>query len=234
MVKKRQKKKASKSSSGMKAAVIIGLVLIGFLFVMGGKEKPREETAASPDKGEQLVLGLYPVLDRPSTGEPGKVRIVELLSFYCDNCYRFNALKHQLEEKYGDALEIELVPIVWGEQSIKTVEAYILAERYGKGREMADAIFKARFEEGRDIGDVEVLIALGRQLGLGEDFEKLLRSGAANQEAQNNIKLAASYGIEETPTLIVNGNIVVNPHPTGDDVIAMAQNLDIIIQKLLR
>ena len=231
MVKKRQKKKAKKSSLRI-AAVVIGLILIGFLFVMSGKEKPQGE-APAPEAGEQLVLGLYPVLDRPSTGEPGKVKIVELLSFYCDNCYRFNAIKHQLEGKYGSALEFELVPIVWGEQSIKTVEAYLLAERYGKGREMADAIFKARFEEGRDIGDVEVLAAIGRQLGLGEDFEKLLKSGAANQEAQNNIRLAVSYGIEETPTLIVNGNIVVNPHPTGDDVPAMGRNLDIIIQKLL-
>jgi hypothetical protein len=39
--------------------------------------------------------------------------------------------------------------------------------------------------------------------------------------------------VEETPTLIINGNIMVNPHPTGDDVFAMAQNLDVIIQKLL-
>jgi thiol:disulfide interchange protein DsbA len=235
MVKKRQKKAkaVSKSSFGMKAAIAIGIILIGFFLLTGGNEKPQEEVTTPQGASKQLVLGLYPVLDKPSTQEPGKVKIVEFFSFYCDHCYRFNALKHQLESKYGDTLEFKLVPIVWGKQSIKTVEAYILAERYGKGREMADAMFKARFEKGLDIGDVNVLIALGRQIGLGEDFEKKLRSGAANREALSNIRLAQEYGVEETPTLIINGNIMVNPHPTGDDVFAMAQNLDVIIQRLL-
>lgn len=235
MVKERQKKAkaVSKSSFGMKAAIAIGVILIGFFLLTGGNEKPQVEVTTPQVAGKQLVLGLYPVIDKPSTQEPGKVKIVEFLSFYCHNCYRFNAIKHQLEDKYGEALEFKLVPIVWGKQSIKTVEAYILAERYGKGRELADAMFKARFEEGMDIGDVNVLVALGEQLALGEDFENKLRSGAANPEALNNIRLAREYGVEETPTLIINGNIMVSPHPTGDDVFAMAQNLEVIIRKLL-
>jgi predicted DsbA family dithiol-disulfide isomerase len=231
MVKRRQK--AGEKGLGRKGVLIFVLILAGALLLAGGSGGKQEPSQPPPPPEQRLVLGLYPVLDLPPLSEPGKVKIVEFLSFYCDNCYRFNSIKHQLEQKYGDALELELVPIVWGEQSIKTVEAYIIAERMGRGREMADAMFRARFEEGRDIGDVEVLVGLARELGLGEEFERQLRSGAAQAEAQENIRLAVSYGVEETPTLIVNGNILVNPHPTGDDVVAMARNLEVIIQGLL-
>ncbi|NOZ58428.1 MAG: thioredoxin domain-containing protein [Euryarchaeota archaeon] len=231
MVKKRQKK--GEKGLGGRGVLIFVLILAGALILAGGGKEQQEAPPQPPPQEQKLVLGLYPVLDLPPASEPGKVKIVEFLSFYCDNCYRFNTIKHQLEQKYGDALELELVPIVWGEQSIKTVEAYIIAERMGRGREMADAMFRARFEEGRDIGDVEVLVELARGIGLGEEFERQLRGGAAQAEAQENIRLAVSYGVEETPTLIVNGNIVVNPHPTGDDVVAMARNLETIIQGLL-
>ncbi|NOZ82512.1 MAG: thioredoxin domain-containing protein, partial [Euryarchaeota archaeon] len=124
-------------------------------------------------------------------------------------------------------------PIVWGEQSIKTAEAYILAERYGLGEEFADALFSAKFEQGRNISDLGVIIQVGRSVGLGDEWAEALEAGEAKEEAESNIQLAAEYRVRETPTLIVNGRIVVSPHPTGDDVAKMAQNLDRIIQELL-
>ncbi|HDL16045.1 MAG TPA: hypothetical protein ENH28_07840 [Euryarchaeota archaeon] len=232
MLKKKQKKTV-RNSFGIKAAIVAGLLLISILFVMNiVKEKPQEQITSTSGE-QQLVLGLYPVIDKPAINEPGKVKITEFMSFYCDQCYRFNTIKHQLVNKYGDALEFKVVPIVWGEQSVKTVEAYILAERHGKGTEMADTIFNAEFNQSRNISDVNVLSAIGKQVGLGDEFVKNLKSGSAREDAINNIRQAINYKVNETPTLIVNGNIVVTPHPTGDDVSAMGKNLDVIIQKLL-
>lgn len=232
------KKKADepgKNPIEKRTLVAVGLILIGLFFVMSWKATPQEVIAPatpSPYVQDHLILGLYPVINKPSIQEDGKVRIMEFLSFYCGNCYRFNIIKHQLESKYGDALELRVLPIAWGDQSIKTVEAYILAERSGKGKEMADAIFRAIFEENKDISDVEVLTTLAMEVGLEDDFGEKLRSGDAGQEAQNNIRLAQQYLVEETPTLIINGNIVVNPRPTRGDVSLMAQNLEVIIQNL--
>jgi len=232
MLKKKQKKTV-RNSFGIKAAIIAGLLLISILFVMNiVKEKPQEQIT-STSGGQQLVLSLYPVIDKPAINEPGKVKITEFMSLYCDQCYRFNMIKHRLVNKYGNALEFKVVPVVWGEQSVKTVEAYILAERHGKGTEMVDAIFNAEFNQSRNISDVNVLSAIGKQIGLGDEFVKNLKSGSTKEDAINNIRQAINYKVNETPTLIVNGNIVVTPHPTGDDVSVMGKNLDTIIQKLL-
>ncbi len=216
-----------------KAIAIVGVILVSaYLLGSGspGGSAPRDEPEPE-DSG--LYMGLYPVIGNAPLEKADKVVIAEFLSFYCGNCYRFNEYKHRLEQKYGDRLRFRYIPIVWGEQSIKTVEAYILAERQGKGDEFADALFRAKFEEGRNISDVAVIIQVGEQVGLGEEWRQGLIAGEAAADARENLNLAAKWRVEETPTLIVNGRIVVSPHPTGDDVDKMAQNLDRIIQSLL-
>ncbi len=214
-----------------KAVAIVGAILVSayLLAGSGGTEKPASQEPA--DSG--LYMGLYPVIGGMPVEKAEKVVVVEFLSFYCGNCYQFNRYKHALEEKYGDRLRFVYKPIVWGEQSIKTAEAYILAERYGLGEEFADALFAAKFEEGRNISDLSVIIQVGRSVGLGDDWVKALEAGEARKEAESNRQLAAEVGVRETPTLVVNGRILVSPHPTGDDVARMAQNLDRIIQELL-
>jgi 2-hydroxychromene-2-carboxylate isomerase len=43
---------------------------------------------------------------------------------------------------------------------------YLVAERYGKGREFIAAVYRARWEQGRDISDPDTIVAIGSELGL--------------------------------------------------------------------
>lgn len=239
MVKRRQKK-VKKSQENARWAKVIGgigiaLIIMLLLFTKVSQEPPSKNAAVMKTEPESnLFLGIYPVLDKPSTHQPGKVRITEFLSFYCGNCYRFNGYKKHLKEKYGGRLEIELKPIYWGKQSVKPAEAYVISLRAGKGEEMKDALFKAKFEDGRNIGDMKVLEEIASSIGLSREDIAMIRSGEANNIVLENIRLAQEYGVEETPTLILNGNIKVTPHETGDDVTRMSENLDRGIKSLLK
>jgi 2-hydroxychromene-2-carboxylate isomerase len=44
--------------------------------------------------------------------------------------------------------------------------AYLVAEGLGRGRAFIDAAYRARWEQGRDISDPEVMAAIGRELGI--------------------------------------------------------------------
>lgn len=44
--------------------------------------------------------------------------------------------------------------------------AYVAAERLGKGRAFIDAAYRARWEQGRNISDPEVMAAIGGELGI--------------------------------------------------------------------
>ena len=131
----------------------------------------------------------------------------------------------QLLQKYGDKVEITYIPISFPKQSTKSVEAYLIAEQMGKGDEMLNALFDAEFDKGMDIMESTIAIeTVAASIGLGEDFNKKLDSGAMKDAALYNLRLANDYNVAGTPTVFINGK------PQEDYSIT---NIDKIVGSLL-
>jgi thiol:disulfide interchange protein DsbA len=241
MAKKKQKIPEKKTSMTWVYAGIAILVLAGLAVYLYSGSNPDNNTNTSSSndlKGKIPAVGKFSTMNKPSTYEPGKVKITEFLKFNCGHCYSLNSLMPALKKKYGDRLEITYKPMLWtsvkGDPAFKkSIEAYILAERMGKGEEMKDALFKSMFVENRDLTSELQLGEIGKSVGLGDEFVTALKNGDAKDEADANIKLSESIPVEETPTIIINGNIKVTPSMTNEDVTLMANNLDTIINSLL-
>jgi len=218
MAKKKKLKQPEKKSNtiliyaGLALLVIIVLVTSLTLY----SEKPLEKL---PSAGE------FTRLDKPTTYEPGKVKMTVFLKFDCPHCYTFDNDLPQLLKKYGNNVSVTYVPVVWRGQSTKSIEAYILAEEMGKSDEMREALFQAKFRKGMDI--MESVLALedvAASIGLGADFNTRLERDEAKQAALENLRLMRDYNIHGTPTVILNGNLLVN-HSIS--------NLDAVIGSLL-
>lgn len=214
--------------------VYAGLALLVIAALVIYSSSPATETP--PEK--LPAAGKYVKLNKPSAYEPGKVKITEFLKFNCGHCYTLNQQLPTLKKKYGDNLSITYKPMLWRsvpqDQAFrKSIEAYILAERMGKGEEMKDALFKALFVDKKDLSSEIVLGDIAKSAGLGEDFSAALKKGDARDEAEANIRLAESFQVDETPTIIINGNLKVTPTLTNEDMDAMAGNIDAIISSLL-
>lgn len=100
----------------------------------------------------------------------------------------------------------------------------VLAAREGRHAELADAIFRAFFEEGRDIADREQLLALAREAGLSD--EALLAFGDAAEEGTAVVaeeQRLRALGVENVPNLLLNGRVLV---PGPADVDTYVQALD--------
>jgi thiol:disulfide interchange protein DsbA len=230
MSKKRRNLPEKKSNptlvyAGLALLVIAALVLY---FSSTAQEKSQEKLPTA---------GKYVKINKPSTYEPGKIKITEFLKFNCGHCYALNPKITALKKKYGDNLSITYKPMLWRsvpqDQAFrKSIEAYILAERMNKSEEMKDALFKAMFVDNKDLSSEIVLGDIARSVGLGEDFITALKTGEAKDEAEANIRLAESFQVDETPTIIINGNLKVTPAMTNEDMTAMASNIDAIVVSL--
>jgi len=142
--------------------------------------------------------------------EPGKVKIIEFLNFGCTHCNDLRKDMPQLRQKYGDKVEIIYIPISFPKQSTKSVEAYLIAEQMGKGDEMLDALFDAKFDKGMDILESTIAIeTVAASIGLNEteltEFSQKLDSGAMKNAANYNLRLANDYNVAGTPTVFING-----------------------------
>ncbi len=180
------------------------------------------------------VKGVYSVAPDKQYRFDGKtVEVVEFLSFYCGTCYDFERAVPVIKGNFPKKVKWRIAPLYWGEGSPKPGEAYFLAQEAGKGEQMKKALFHANFAEKKDIGKTEVLEAIAAELGLGFDFSRRLRAGEKAEEVRKAIETARSYGIEETPTLIIAGNIMTNPHAFDHDIEAFRDNVITIIKSML-
>jgi predicted DsbA family dithiol-disulfide isomerase len=85
------------------------------------------------------------------------------------------------------------------------------AARSGRQSAVKERIMRAYFEEGRDIGDIDVLVAMGVEAGLAEHESRsalILRAGQDGVIAAE--RHAAVLGITGVPTFVFDGQYTIS------------------------
>ena len=181
------------------------------------------------------IVGVYDKLPGAEFNFDGKnVEIVEYMSFYCHTCYDFEKLIPIIRGNYPGKIKWKSVPIYWSDHgSPKPGEAYLIAEEMGKGEAMKKAIFDAQMVQKKNIADLDVLEGIGKEVGLGPEFGKKLRAGEKSGEAQKALDMAKKVGINETPTVVIAGNLKTDPHPMNHDLDTFKINIMAIIHSIV-
>ncbi len=85
-------------------------------------------------------------------------------------------------------------------------EGYRFTEMAGCAAEYNQAVFKAFFQEDRDIGDIDVLMSLAGHIGIDENkFRTALESGRFTDAHNTALAEAAELGVQSVPSVYVNG-----------------------------
>lgn len=88
----------------------------------------------------------------------------------------------------------------------KAHEAALHARRLGLGTEMHDALFRAYFAEGRDIGRIDVLVEVGASLGIEASSLKVeLDIDQYTDAVMAEERAAAAVGVTAVPAYVVEG-----------------------------
>ena len=111
-----------------------------------------------------------------------------------------NASVYPMARSLGKTLRLPPVQ----PRSRKALEAAELARERGRFDAMHNALFRAFFEEGRDIGDVEVLLDIGGSVGLDrEGLRVALDEGRYTEKVVADERLATRLGVDSVPTMFV-------------------------------
>lgn len=80
------------------------------------------------------------------------------------------------------------------------------AREQGHYHAFHEAVFRAYFTEGKDIGSLDTLRAIAAAVGLSaDDMERALEDGRYEEKLAQSMEEGAAYGVNGTPTCIVNG-----------------------------
>jgi predicted DsbA family dithiol-disulfide isomerase len=108
-------------------------------------------------------------------------------------------------------------------------EAAAYAADHGRGTAMPHALFRAFFEVGADIGDINVVAQLGSGLGLeAADLRAALEAGRYRPGVIEDESLAHSFGLSGVPAIVVRAEgapwneAVLVEGAQGYDIIAAA------------
>ena len=96
-----------------------------------------------------------------------------------------------------------------------------LAGQHGVQDAVVEGLFSAYFNEGRDVGDLEVLVDVGAAAGLDrEQLREMLTTDQGKAEIAAEFDRAARIGVRSVPTVILNGRPVFSG-AVGDEEIAV-------------
>jgi predicted DsbA family dithiol-disulfide isomerase len=87
----------------------------------------------------------------------------------------------------------------------------LFAEERGRAWEAAEALFAAYFAEGRDLGDREELVEIGRQAGLdAEELRAMLEGSEYVADVEESQAFAERAGITGVPFVIFDDRLAVS------------------------
>ncbi len=102
-------------------------------------------------------------------------------------------------------------------RTLKAHELLHLAKARGLQEQMKERLLSAYFVEGRNVGDVETLVQMGSEVGLGADeIRSALAEGTYAADVQADIDQARAYGINGVPFFVIDGRYGISGAQSAD------------------
>lgn len=130
--------------------------------------------------------------------------------------------RKEIEIRLSEAALESGVTFNWSRvsKSVNTRMAHMLvaaASTVQRGTEMKAALFKAYWQDGRDIGDLDTLVAIAGEQGFDE---QAARDELTNEELRETVigleAHAQQVGVTGVPFFIIDGKLAVSGAQTGD------------------
>ena len=108
-------------------------------------------------------------------------------------------------------------------RALRALQLGELARAEGAHAELHPRLFSAYWSEGRDIGDVEVLVSLAADVGLDADkTREVLEADALADRVQSSTTAAHRLGADGVPAWLIDDKVLVigaQPHDVFDEVL---------------
>ena len=187
------------------------LVLAAGFAAISGCQAQDAATAAPPKR--QWEAGKDYQLINPAVPPAGdKVAVTEVFSYACPHCAHFQPYADEIKAKLPAGAQFELLPAVFNPAWEPYARAFYTAKSMGLLDKTHQALFDAVHRDHQPLHTIEDLANLfyanyGANPG---SFLSTATSFVIEGEMAHGNQLVHDYGVDATPTLIVNGKYRVS------------------------
>lgn len=186
------------------------LVLVAGLAVISGCQA---QNAAQGSLKRQWEAGKdYQLINPPRPPAGDKVVVTEVFSYACPHCAHFQPYAEDLKAKLPAGAQFDLLPAVFNPAWEPFARAFYTARAMGLVDKTHQALFDAIHRDHQPLHTIEDLANLfyanyGANPG---SFLSTATSFVIEGEIAQGNQLVRDYGVDATPTLIVNGKYRVS------------------------
>lgn len=153
-----------------------------------------------------------PVVPAQPTSNEEKIEVVEVFSYLCPHCHRFQPVIERWANQAPDNVEFVRMPAIFNSRLVIYARAFYAAEALGVLDSVHKPFFDALHMEKRAINDEQAIFDLMGELGVDvEAYQKAFRSFAVEAKVRRAAELTRRYGIEATPSVVVDGRYRMDP-----------------------
>jgi thiol:disulfide interchange protein DsbA len=203
-------------------------IVAGLLLVTAGHAEEKAAPAAAAhtwEAGQDYVLINPPV--PTSTGD--KIEVLEVFSYACPHCAHFQPYVDQLKAKLPSNAQFVSLPAVFNPAWEPYARGFYTAQSFGILDKSNQALLDAIHRDHKPLRTIQELAQFYADYGVKpENFLSTAGSFVIDGKLAHGNELVRSYGVEGTPTLIVNGKyrVSVNDHGVQfPEMIAIAEFL---------
>lgn len=167
---------------------------------------------------EDFVAGQhYIAVDPPQpTRDATKVEVVEVFSYACPHCASFQPYLDAWMEKAPENIDFQRIPVVFRPNWEPLARAYYVGEILDVLDDTHHAIFDAMHKERRNLFNPDEIKALFAEKGIDEaTYDSTAKSFAVETRMRRGDQMVRRYGVQGTPSLIVNGKWRVSTRTAG-------------------
>lgn len=153
----------------------------------------------------------------------GKVEIAEVFSYGCVHCAQFAPLAEKLRQSLPKGVVFKLVPAPFSAEWLPFARAYYAADKLGVVERTHMALFDAKFVAHYPINTMDELADFYARQGVNRAaFMAAATSPAATAKLKSDLTLIQQWGVDSTPTLVVNGKYRVTGVSSHEEMAAVA------------
>ncbi len=171
----------------------------------------------------------------PGAGPASSVEVTEAFSYLCNHCNTFEPYVQNWQQRLPEGVKFRRIPVEFGRQTWSLyARAYVAASVMGIADKSHAAMMDALWKEGRQMRSMQELADFYSGFGVDRDqFLATAGSFAVDMQMRREQQLVRQYGVNGTPTMIVNGKYSVSSGPAIDDFDVLLTVVDYLVAREL-
>ena len=166
----------------------------------------------------------YSLLNPAQPTSTKKIEVLEFFFYGCSHCFHLHPLLSTWEKTMPKDVELTFVPTIFRDSWEPMANTFYALESMGQIKQLHDALYRAWNEENLALTDEDKIADFVAKHGVDRaKFTAAYNSFAMQSKVTRAKQMIRSYGINGTPTLVVDGKYVIEGLQPEDTIRALKE-----------